>query len=233
MEIKGKTPRGSQNRNHWYTDKLTPGQSFDGWVAGFPLCVQCHDSENTKPCLKRYTGFDVSCPGCASRKRLVDIIFLPLYRDVVLQQCVVPFRFAMKATIEKLNLHNDVTVTRPKRKSEGRWLERRKREMKLPITPEIEMPKCIAEWLPVVWGYTDRITGTQLLNGPIFDSPAAVQMVSDAPNREQADDEAKMNAISEQQRRARLKGKTEHETITNVLNDKVQFTVQPKSNGTH
>lgn len=196
MAIRGKTPRGSPNQNHWRTDKLDPGQAFDGWLAGDGLCVQCHEAPMTKPCIKRYTGFDSPCPGCASRLGLVDIIFVPVYRDIVLSRNVVPLRYAAAKFIEKFPLHHCVVVTRPKGRNEGRRIETRAKAMAFPGGPEHQMPACIAEWLPVLWRYTDRITGTHLLNGPVFDTDPVKTMEAalSAPTVQEVGDEIQFSA---------------------------------------
>lgn len=204
MAIRGKTPRGSPDQNHWNTDKLKPGESFEGWIAGDGVCVTMHEAPTTKPCLKRYTGFDVGCPGCASRLKLCDITFFPVYREVVLKKCVVPLRCAAALRADKFPLHHAVVVSRPKGRNEGRSIDARPKQITFDVDRDHEFPKCIASWLPTLWGYVDRITGEQLLNGPVFDCPEATAHV---PKFDAGDEEA---AVAELKKRrdAHLKTKS-------------------------
>ncbi len=233
MEARGKTPRGSQNKNHWHTDKMKPGDSFQAWLAGPGVCVTMHDAMPTKPCLKRYMGFDIPCPGCASRLKLVDLIFTPVYRDILLKKVVVPLRAAAYLLVSPMMLHTCVTVGRPTARNEGRYIETRPKTIPFPLSPENEFPVCIAEWLPVMWGYTGRISGEHLLRGPVFDATEAQRPSAVEAAKRKADDEAKMAAITEEQRRNRLRGKTDLETLHNVGNDLFKVNPATESNGKH
>lgn len=233
MEIRGKTPRRGENRNHWETDKLKPGEELHGWLAGNPVCVTCHEAATTKPCLKRYTGFDVPCPGCAARLKLVDIMYQPLWRPHPFRQCVVPLRESQVVSLEKLALHQSVTVGRPKGRAQGRWIMPKVKPDLFEKTASTEFPACIAHWLPVLWGYMDRITGEQLLRGPVFDS-TDYQMVSEKALRATEEEEmAKLQKANEELHRARLRGKTPQETLINVANEvfKVTPSLRHESNG--
>ena len=229
MAIRGKTPRGSENRNHWNTDKLEPGKSFEGWLAGDGVCVTCHEAPVTKPCLKRYTGFDLPCPGCASRLRLVDITYFPVYRGIHLNRTVVPLRTAAALAIEKLLLHHCVVVTRPIARKEGRYIESRAKPMPFPGGPDHEMPAEIAPWLPTLWKWSDRITGEQIMRGPVFEFTEEVPAQKPTATMTDAQIIAEHKAKEEAYRNSK-RGKTETETITNLINDRLKVVPQ---NGVH
>lgn len=216
MAIRGKTPRGSENRNHWNTDKLEPGKNFEGWIAGDGLCVTCHEAPITKPCLKRYLGYDVPCPGCASRLRIVDITYFPVYRGIHMNRTVVPLRTAPALAAEKFLLHHCVIVYRPTARKEGRYIESRPKQMPFPGGVEYEMPADISPWLPTLWKWSDRITGEQLLRGPVFEFTELTEAPKPTTTMTDAQILAEHKAKEEAYRKTK-RGKSELETMTNLI----------------
>lgn len=161
---KGKRPPlRTKTKFTWDLPKIKGGEKMVAWVAGPHIGVMCHEAKKPKACLKAAAG-DLNCPGCHLGQRLFWFGFLPIYAEPDKHEYACGFHEEQVDTLDSLKTHDGIIVGREEGFGRGLWVRRRLSPEKYqPSDPIRQKPRCIASWLPTIWGYVGRVTGAQLL----------------------------------------------------------------------
>lgn len=163
----GKPPEGGKDRN-WQSHTIEKGKSFDGWIAGDAICVRVHPNNYSKPCLTAYRGENANCPGCAARRPVDWLYYVPCYSAETDHPCVIRCHTDQRAALEKIALHEAFTAKKPPEQSVGVQILRKfKAPNYAPTLPCRRLNADISEWLVVLWGYQEFIFGWEVLRGPL------------------------------------------------------------------
>jgi hypothetical protein len=150
-----KTPGegGRRKSVHWVYIPTESGKSWNAWIAGPCIWLECHTKGRTKPCLECVTGGELKCDKCNPTNVPEITGFQPLYRGSDGRPCFVIVHEYLHTQISGLTFREAVVLGRDAGQGSGVWIQRplAKRPLYTSTIAERMVPADITCSLLTVW----------------------------------------------------------------------------------
>lgn len=122
MGVRGRTPEKGSKGVTFTHDKCRGDKPREGWLSGDVHVLECHVGEGkSKPCERVLLGTNHPCPGCAAKRAIESLGYVPLRDGTGRPVCVV-VRKDRIAFVGKLELGCAVRWHRDEGRFEGVWV---------------------------------------------------------------------------------------------------------------
>ncbi len=148
MGTKGRTPEKGVRGVTFTHDKCRGEKPREGWLSGDVHVLDCHVGEGkSKPCERVLLGTNHPCPGCAAKRAIESLGYVPLRDSTGRPVCVV-IRKERIDFVGKMELGCPVRWHRDEGRYEGVWVAPRETRTKWEHFFSFPPKDDMSPWLP-------------------------------------------------------------------------------------